>query len=835
MDRCTGILPGRRGLRDTAAVSAVWIRLRVEMRSRWPSWAALTLLIGLVGGVALAAAAGARRTETAYPRFLDSSHAADVLVSGEASGQAGYYDAVAALPEVESLGVVVGLMAVPVTAAGQRDLGTAVAAPGDAHYGVDVERPKLVAGRMFRPDRRDEAVIDQTAVEHLSLRIGSTVTIYLFPNVDPQPDPSRDEPSIRLSARVVGIIATRNSVIPPTELDSEPLVLLTPAAVTTIGLKYAAFDGAYVRLRPRTSAAAFKDRVAALAKHFPEVGERQLFVDEAAQVASVRRAILPVVAALALFSLLTAATALFVIGQMVSRQLFYSSNDYSTLRALGMTRVQLFAVGLGKVGLIAACGATLAVVGATAMSPLMPIGAARLAEPHPGISVDIAVCAIGFISIVVLLILTAIWPALRLASSGSAADEAEAYARHVDVTRRPSAIANRTRWLTAWPTAAVGLRMAAEPGRGRTAVPVRSTLAGTIIALAAVIAALIFGTNLNRLVTTPHLFGQTWDMALSRDFSTIPTAQTSERLADQAGVSAWTFGNYGTLTANGQQIPAIGLDPGEGSLLFPTLLEGRASADANEIVLGTGTLQKIHRRVGDVVDVQANGRSAKLHIVGRAIFPAFSQGSFAATGLGEGAVVRGGMLATPATRATDIYNFVLIRLASGADSQTTSAELAESLCPQSRASGCLLTTQRPSQIVSYTGIQRIPLVLSAVLAVLAIATFVHLLATSTRRRRPDLAILKILGFVRGQVMAAVVWQACALAIVAMGIGIPCGVILGRWAWIAFANRLGVYTEPNVPPIVLLAIPAVLLVVNIAASVPSLTAARAKPASVLQAE
>ena len=40
------------------------------MRRRWRALVSLALLLGLAGGVVLTAAAGARRTDTAYPRLL---------------------------------------------------------------------------------------------------------------------------------------------------------------------------------------------------------------------------------------------------------------------------------------------------------------------------------------------------------------------------------------------------------------------------------------------------------------------------------------------------------------------------------------------------------------------------------------------------------------------------------------------------------------------------------------------------------------------------------------------------------------------------------------------
>jgi ABC-type lipoprotein release transport system permease subunit len=57
----------------------------------------------------------------------------------------------------------------------------------------------------------------------------------------------------------------------------------------------------------------------------------------------------------------------------------------------------------------------------------------------------------------------------------------------------------------------------------------------------------------------------------------------------------------------------------------------------------------------------------------------------------------------------------------------------------------------------------------------------HTLVTSVRRRR-DLAMLKTLGFVRGQVVAAMVWQATTFAVVALALGRPLGLAAGRWPW-----------------------------------------------------
>jgi hypothetical protein len=60
-----------------------------ELRARWRGWAALALLVAVAGGAVLAAAAGASRTQSAYPRFLTASKASDLLVAPYFSGLAG--------------------------------------------------------------------------------------------------------------------------------------------------------------------------------------------------------------------------------------------------------------------------------------------------------------------------------------------------------------------------------------------------------------------------------------------------------------------------------------------------------------------------------------------------------------------------------------------------------------------------------------------------------------------------------------------------------------------------------------------------------------------------
>jgi putative ABC transport system permease protein len=110
------------------------------------------------------------------------------------------------------------------------------------------------------------------------------------------------------------------------------------------------------------------------------------------------------------------------------------------------------------------------------------------------------------------------------------------------------------------------------------------------------------------------------------------------------------------------------------------------------------------------------------------------------------------------------------------------------------------------------------------------------LATSARRRRRDFAVLKTLGFTRGQVSGAVAWQASVLAGLAALIGVPLGLGAGRWAWVSFAGGLGVPARPVLPLLVaLLVVPATLVIGNLVATVPAWLAARTQPAAVLRTD
>ena len=82
-------------------MSAVWMRVRSELRVRWRAMLGLALLVGVVGGAAIAAAAGARRTDSSYPRFFAKYGSFQASVSTGGNPQTDkIFDEIAHLPQV---------------------------------------------------------------------------------------------------------------------------------------------------------------------------------------------------------------------------------------------------------------------------------------------------------------------------------------------------------------------------------------------------------------------------------------------------------------------------------------------------------------------------------------------------------------------------------------------------------------------------------------------------------------------------------------------------------------------------------------------------------------
>jgi hypothetical protein len=99
--------------------------------------------------------------------------------------------------------------------------------------------------------------------------------------------------------------------------------------------------------------------------------------------------------ALWIFAGVAALAGTITIAIVLSRDLASSTMDQSTLWALGLTHRQRVMARTPRVLLIVAAGTLLGVAGAIALSPLFPVGIARLADPDVGLHVDWLVVVVG--------------------------------------------------------------------------------------------------------------------------------------------------------------------------------------------------------------------------------------------------------------------------------------------------------------------------------------------------------------------------------------------------------------------------------------------------------
>jgi putative ABC transport system permease protein len=810
-------------------VTAVWYRFRAELRSRWRAWLGLGLLVGLAAGAVMALAAGARRTDSAYARFLDTHDASDVMVSD--FGQPGFpgmggFDKVRALPSVED------------SAAGELGvipLGRShviALASEDGRIGTEINAFKLLEGRRADPERADEAVLTYTAAQDRDLHVGSTVPFVSPEHVDEIADPGQAAAARRFLAqapdgrlRIVGTEASPGELPPQIEDEDAIALHLTPALYR---LHLLSFPDPPIT--PKVLLVELRngsDGVSAFNADLNRMSDGPGFdsVAQADQAAAVERSIHLQGVALWLLAGLVAVLAALIAGQLLSRLTLIEATDHATLGALGMSARGRALLGVVRAGVVGGVAAVAGTVAAVAVSPALPTGLARIAEPNPGLEADALVVGLGATATVVVVIALGAWAAWR----ASAATRQASARGDQGIQRRPSGVARFLTVAGGSPLpATVGVRMALDAGRGRSAVPVRTTVAGVTLGVGALVGALTFGASLAHLLDSPRLYGQTWDLQLEDASDETFAERGLSLLRDDPRVDAMGIGSAGSalLEVEGRRADAIALDPVEGDIL-PPMLAGRPPADADEVALGARTARALGADIGDVVEVARSGeRAVPMRVVGRVAFP--SIGSVSRLGDGVLATVAARDAVSPDDASDDLF----LRLTPGADPAAVVADL------NARAGTNAFVPSKgsPADIVNFGRVESMPFVLGGILAAIAAATLAHLLLSAVRRRRRDLAILKTLGFVRGQVAGTVAWQATTVVVVSLVIAVPLGVALGRWVWTLLADDLGVVAQPRVPLLALVAVAAgAVLLANVIALVPGQIAARTRSATDLRSE
>jgi len=803
-------------------VGAIGLRLRAEQRRRWRAWLAVSLLLGVFAGIAFATAAGARRTDTAYKRLLKAGHPFDqfLLGVGPQTLQIGPGFARITLDQLRSMKPLVIDDLTAYFFDGLNGAPGGIASP-DPRMDRSFNGAKIVAGRLPSPDRADEAAVPVAIADSMHAHVGGTITLQLVKNAF-----NNKPKTVPVALRVTGIIAVPGEFPPESDI-GPPRVHLT-AAFYEQNKSWGAFPYTLVRLqRGGADLPAFH---AALAK--AGGGKGVIGYTNEALTRNVEHSFHLQAVALELFALCLAIVSALVLGQTLGRQAMAEGVDYPALRALGMTRRQLYWLGVTRAALVAAFGLLLAIPIALLLSPVLPTGLARAADPSPGFHADLTAILGGALIGLAVLVLMTLVPAARaarLAERDEVFGRAEAGAERT--SRTVAAVANAG--VSA--PAVVGLRLALEPGRGRTAVPVRTTVAGVALSIAALTIALSFGASLRYLLATPRLFGLVWgaDVTLGDGPTTnaryakaiaIARADPDVELADSIGLGA-------PFLIDGVQADGMAVAAGD-STFVPPVEAGRAPRTAREIALGPKTLRRLHKSLGDSVSVTVVGVSPETFtIVGRIVIPTVGH----TANLGEGSLVTFDALyhyfGDPSTVQTN--DEFAVRFKPGVNQRAAQIRLQDALAPLGAE---VAPPTTPGDLLNFGRSRSLPYILSGLLALLALGTLAHALVTSINRRRRDFAICKTLGFTRGDVARAIAWQSSTFVVVSLAFGLLVGVAAGRSLWNLYANQLGILGVPRVPLWTLvLMVPAAALLANGLALLPARSAAGTRPALVLRAE
>ena len=799
---------------------------RAKLRHRWRSWLAIAILISVVGGLVLAAVAAGRRTEAAFPQFV-AAHGfdADVYATQPVAK-------VAKLPGVASATELVS----PDTGQPTCDC-THPINPTD--FGVVLAPTKgrspfkLVSGRLPDPSAPDQVLASFTLQQNNGVHLGSVIRVPFYAlsqasaynNATGAP-PKPKGPTIDL--HVVGFEATEFE-FPSGSTPSYDLYT-TPAFARTVIPRTPAD---YVYLVSLRSGAAGLSRFDVAVTSLRAAGAEGGSSEDAA-AASVETSIHPQAIGWWILAALAALVGLAVAGQALARQSMVESEDYPTMAALGANRRQLVALGMAQnlvVGLVGAAGA---VVVATLLSPIAPLGEARVAEGSSGIAFDTRVLLLGALATVAVVLVLGMWPTLRAAAAMRPDDRA--------VTTRPSAVVAHLAAMGAPPSAVIGVRNALERRTGGATVPVGSALLGTVLAVMALCGTAVFGASLSHLTATPRLYGDMFQLNFTDPSGGRPNPVLLRSLEHDRAVTGITEGIGTEISVNQLAVGAMAGTAIRGQLLLSTV-NGHLPITDDQIGLGETTMRQVGAHVGSLVHVTVSlpsggKRTTTFRVVSQVSLPVLG----GAVSLGSGAVLTtagyentvcapspGRAACVEAGLATTNGGGMLVRFVSGPRGKAAIKHYLDAY----RSITALAIT--PTSLINFGEAVNFPLIFGAMLAVVGAATLAHLLVVSVSRRRREIGLLKVLGFVNRQVASAMACQTTTLALIGIIVGVPLGVVVGQATWKAFANNLGAVPVSIVPIwLVGVLVAGVIVVANLLAIGPALVATRSKPARLLRA-
>lgn len=763
----------------------------------------LALLTLVAAVVPLVAGAGARRTATSLERMRAELGPYDLDVQFDDGAPDNALEVLRSLPGVEHAAEGASILARPVgsemeefQAFGQGGL--------DELVGRAFERPRLDAGRL--PVAADEVLLSTRLARQLGLGVGQQLELETFTpeaidRIFAGEPATYDGP--RVSLEIVGVGRQPEELTGGADYPA-PLFVVGPAFFEAWAGEVHWFDGIFlVQLTDGLDGVdAF---TAALRAALPDRDDMGIYPSE--EAARVGDAVSTQATALALLALAAIVTAGLALAQAAIRMTRSVGDDVDVLTSIGFTgrdvrTAAVLAVALPVVvGLIAAIGV------AIALSPMFPTGPAGRVEPDAGLRVDAVALGVGTLVLL----------------AGTIVATARFGRRRTIGSTRPSNLAGALAGAVPSVSAATGIRAALRPDRGPTAIPARSAMVALGAGVAGLVAALVFGASLDRLVASPARYGWNWDyeVALGDLMTDAEAIAQARQVLGDPRLDGALYARTATRQLAGRPTVVMGVQSLTGDI-HNTIVAGRDLRADDEIVVGKTTLELLGHDIGDEIPLPGDAGPRSLRIVGQALFPSNENEDPAA----GAAVTLATLEHLPGTGG---FPSLYVTARPESDSAGLAADLEDVL-------GFATGPVAPPVISNLELIDESPYLLAGYLGVLGAAVSAHAVLMTIRQRRGELATLKSLGFARHQVGGTVLAQSLTVAVIGTLAGIPLGLAGGRLAWRLVAGDLGFAVDPKNPVAALAAVaPATLLLVTLIAVPPAWWVARAQPATALRSE
>jgi putative ABC transport system permease protein len=354
-----------------------------------------------------------------------------------------------------------------------------------------------------------------------------------------------------------------------------------------------------------------------------------------------------------------------------------------------------------------------------------------------------------------------------------------------------------------------------------------------------VVAALIFAARLSTLLTTPRWLGWPWDAVVLEGFGYggVGPDGVAEVLAGQEEVTAWGgLGSWQSITVNGVAIPSLVAYDGASEVDL-AVVEGRLPVDDDEVALGSLFARDNNIRVGDEVALGGDGLAVdRAEVTGLAVLPAVGPLQSDRSSPGYGMLIP--RRAVDPTLAATVLSYIGLSLTDSADPEAVLADVENDLraMDPDSVTRTYATPVLPPEIVEARALRAVPLAVAGLVAIAAVVGLGTAMVASVRARRTEFGILRALGLAAPQVRRSVRVQSCVTVLVALVLGMPVGIVVGRYAWRSFAAQLGVVPNPSVPLVALVAtIVGALAAAVLVALVPGRLATRASLVDALRNE